>query len=87
MKTALDRTSDEGARKELKRFTLIALACSLVGIFVLPFLGIVGMGLGAREFLISFHRANQGRSHLWVWRILALAAFLIGVADLVWAYI
>jgi len=79
MKTILSKLSDEQASKELKQFTIWAATFSAVSLLMLWFLGFVGLALGARAVLLSFHKGNAGHKNLVWYRVGAGFAVITGL--------
>lgn len=82
MKTALSRTPDEQARKQLVQFGIAGLTLSLLGVFALAWLGIAGLAFGARALLLSFHAGNANRKYTISYRVMSLASIAVGLFDL-----
>jgi len=75
----LAKLSNQRAYKELDRYAPIALACSVASFIMFWWLSIVGMCLGVRAALLSYHYGNSKRPDLTRRRIMAGAAFSIGM--------
>lgn len=72
----------EKAKKELKQFSIAAIALSAIGLVAFWFLGIVGLALGARALVLTFHDVNKKEKNILFYRVLAVLAIAIGVLDI-----
>lgn len=85
MKTVLD-IADDKAKNELSRLIYISYGAVIISFFVYWWLGFIGIALGARAFLLTFHKANAGRNDLLKLRIASGIAIVISIA-LIAAYL
>ena len=70
------------AVKELKQFTQLSVASSLVGLVVFPALGIVGAGAGLRALLLTFHNDNKSTAKLLWYRMALLCSLAVAALDI-----
>jgi hypothetical protein len=85
MKTANTNLTNEQAIKQLKQFSVIALACAAVGLVIFWWLGIVGAAFGARSLVLANHKANKGGKDTKKYQIFGAAALVLGLADIILA--
>lgn len=81
MKTILSSLSDKQAVKELRLFSIASLVCSVTGLIVFWWLGIVGIGLGIRAMLLSKHKGNEANKDKQKYFTLAVVGLIVGLAD------
>jgi len=71
-----DSTSDEKPVEKNKGIAIAGFVCALIGIFVLPILGLFGIIFGA---ITLSNNPNKGTV-----RSLAIAGLVLGIIDIVW---
>jgi hypothetical protein len=85
MKTANANLTNEQAIKQLKQFSIIGLACSIVGLVMFWWLGIAGAAFGIRSLVLASHKANKGGKDTKKYQVFGIVAFVFGLADIVLA--
>lgn len=85
MKTVLSKLSDRKAQEEVKKYSYVSLALSVVSLFVFWWLAIAGVALGARAFVLTYHRGNKANKDLTKFRVLSGGALVAGLASLIWS--
>lgn len=87
MKTILDKLSDEKAQKELKRFAYASFIISIVTLFIFWWLSVVGIALGLRALLLTYHKGNKERKDLVKLRVMSIVAIVLGATSLIAGWI
>jgi uncharacterized membrane protein len=85
MKTANTNLTNEQAIKQLKQFSIIGLACAVVGLVMFWWLGIAGAAFGTRSLVLATHKANKGGKDTKKYQAFGAIAFVIGLADIILA--
>ncbi len=78
MKTILSKLTDQQAQNELKRVTLTAFALSAISLIIFWFLGMAGLALGVRSFLLTMHKGNKDDKNLLWYRAASVFAIIAG---------
>lgn len=78
MKTALS-IPDKKAQEEVKKYAFLGLVLNVVSLFIFSWLAIAAAGLGARALVLTYHKANQGRSDLLRLRSISVVAVIISI--------
>lgn len=83
METVLTKVADEKAPHEMKRFTIIGCAVSIISLVIFWWLGIIGIAFCIRGLLLTWHKANTGSNKLLAFRVSAVIGILAGMISLV----
>jgi hypothetical protein len=79
MKTILSKLSDEQAQKEVVQFSYASIVASSISIFIFWWLAMVGIFLGARGLLLTWHKGNAKDGKLALYMVLSSTGMIVGV--------
>ncbi len=80
MKTALNTTTPEQAKKQVKLFSLLGFIASLLSLFIFWWSAIAGIAFSARALLLTWHKSNI--ENRMFYRVLAALSLIASAAGL-----
>lgn len=79
MKTILSKLSNKQAQKEIKQFAYASIISSAISLLIFWWLAMVGIFLGVRGLMLTWHRGNGNNKSLVLYRVLSATGIIIGI--------